>query len=83
MPAGEGAGGRHSLPIGQLPHIAEVNLTNYHERKRLAEEKIWGLLGNQVTIRQGNNSIVWTVVSDYCNPNCLMEENGPGGLKII
>jgi hypothetical protein len=53
------------------------------ERKWLAEEKIRGLLDNQVTICQGNISNVWTVVSDYCNPNCLMEENGPGGLKII
>jgi hypothetical protein len=83
LSAGEGAGGRHPLPIGQLPHIAKSNPHDYHERKRLAEEKIRGLLANQVTIRQGNNSIVWTVVSDYCNPNCLMEENGPGGLKNI
>jgi hypothetical protein len=55
-------------PRLRLPRIAEANQPNYHERKRLAEEKIQGLLGNQVTICQGNNSIVWTVVSDYCNP---------------
>ncbi len=74
MPAEKEAGGRHPLPIGQLSHIAEANPPNYHERKWLAEEKIWGLLGNQVTIGQDNKSIFWTVVSDYCNPNCLMEE---------
>ncbi len=82
LPAGEEAVDGHTLPIGQLPHIAEVNPPNYHERKRLTEEKIRVLLGNQVTIHHGNNSIVWTLVSGYCIPNCLMEENGPGRLKI-
>jgi len=46
------------LPMGQHPWIAEVN----HDQ---VEEKIWGLLGNQVTTHQGNNSIVWTVVSNH------------------
>jgi len=37
----EEAADRHPLPIGQLPHIAEVNPPNYHERNCLAEENIW------------------------------------------
>ncbi len=50
LPTGEEAGGRHLLLIGQLPCIAEANQPNCHERKRLAEGRIWCLLGNQVTI---------------------------------
>jgi hypothetical protein len=50
LPTGEEAGGRHLLLIGQLPCIAEANPPNYHERKWLAEGRIWCLLGNQVTI---------------------------------
>jgi hypothetical protein len=71
------------LPIGQLPHITEANPSNYHERKRQALEKVRGLLGEQVTIRQGNNSIVWTVITDYDNDDNLVDVNGPSGFKNI
>jgi hypothetical protein len=53
------------------------------KKKRQALEKIWGLLGDLVTIRQGNNSIVWTIIADYDNGDNLVEVNGPSGLKNI
>ena len=82
-PAAGQVEGEQQLPVGQLPNTTEVNQPNYHERKRQALEKIRGLLGEQVTIRQGNNSIVWTVIADYDNGDNLVEVNGPSGLKNI
>jgi len=50
---------------GQLPNQTEAAPTDYANVKRLAKEKIRGLLGTEVTCKSGNKVVKWKVIVNW------------------
>lgn len=61
---------------GQLPNQTEAAPTDYANVKRLAKEKIRGLLGTEVTCKSGNKVVKWKVISDHEPEEVLQDEVG-------
>jgi len=65
---------------GQLPTQTETTTLDYANLKRLAKEKIRGLLDTEVTCKSGNNTMKWKVISDHEPESVLQDEVRTFGL---
>jgi hypothetical protein len=61
---------------GQLPTQSESESAqpDYANLKRLAKEKIRGLLGTEVTCRSANKTMVWKVISEHEPADAVHDE---------
>ena len=51
--------------IGDLNASADEPTSDYHTKLKKAQANVEGLLGKEVTVKKGNESMVWQVVKEH------------------
>ena len=59
---------------GQLPTQTESAQPDYASLKRLAKEKIKGLVDTEVTCKSGNKTMKWKIIADHEHTDVVYDE---------